>query len=135
MAPLGEKGQTMTTPWAFMTQQDWVEWDVADLNGQLRVVASRLSKLGIAQLSEQSINWIVAMVIAHMIETSRGFPSYESIFSVVNQCKREFDMGKRPYPCQRLSVYPESPNDLPTNVFEHCYTEDDTPFERIIPRV
>ena len=133
--------QELRAPYNFLTASDVTGLrDIrANTMTMVNIVAQRLRLLGVKNPHEQTIKYGVAMIVSVLSDKLQQFPSYESIYNIVNDLKAAIDAaGKRPYPVTPPIVYPETSEELRTlhpAVFAHAYAHGDPPVATAFDRL
>ena len=129
--------QHLLYPTRVLTQKDWDRIDdpKTGLMGEVQVITDRYGRLGVTHPSEQTIKWIVALLVAKMSERSKGFPKYKSIWHLVNDVKNSFESSRKAYPYKKELNYPETPAELSQVVYDYAYDHDDPPITVDVQRI
>jgi len=133
-APITTSGyQTMTRIDTFGTKR---LWDVIDdrnvsLDTKMNTMAAEVVKMGISRASDDTIRFCVAaLVLAHF----ERYPTYKTIYDIV--CTFRECLKSLPCTNSFIKLYPESPSDLPADLFRQVYPDAaDPPVFRNIPKL
>ena len=114
--------QTLTALGNYLTADDWSNLNSSDASyaAKTRTLASRLRKLGIQSLGEQTARYSVAVLLTRLPK----LPSYVDIHKMALDFKEVFQStpkaaDKLPF----LRVYPERPDALPELVYNSAYAD------------
>ncbi len=119
----------------YLTAGDWaVIMNPRAVPAQMiQVMATRLSKLQIRSLHEQTVKWPVAIVL-HCVQQNTGrFPRYQTICDWVQDFKRQFESYKSDIPENPIIHYPVDPSGLPEELYEAAYDSADPPIAKVLP--
>ena len=118
--------QTLTAVENYLTAGDWQVLDdgQASYAAKTRAIASRLRKLGLQSLAEQTVRYCVAILLTRLPQ----LPTYEDIHKMCGDFKEVFQTapkaeGRLPF----LRVYPDKPESLPELVYNSAYGEGEQP--------
>ena len=130
-----KKPQVLHTVHMWLSQRDWdmLRSTRTSLQSKIQAIVHRLSaRCGLTNPHERTCGWIVAiLVLCHFPE----FPTYKSIFAILNDVKQSFDAAARPYPFSHWVEFPASPAQLEKDRFEYSYDADDPPVTQEIERL
>lgn len=121
----------------YLTAKDWAVLDDtgAGVTTKMLAIIHRLLRLGLRYPQEQTVRWAVALAVVAWIGPSGSYPSYASVFTLVQDFKASIAAGRRPWPHAHLVRYPPSPEQLPPEVFAAAYDPDDPPVQRMVCRL
>ena len=97
-----------------------------------RVIQERVSKLGLRSFDEETYRWILAILLAKVIEKTGQWPKYEQVHQWLLQWKRDYTTLKTPWPFDVIVNYPPSPSMLPADVYSYAYSPSDPPITKAI---
>jgi len=123
--------QRLTNLRAYLTQKDvdvLLQKNV-QLEEQKVVVMKRLFALGISSLHEQTVANAVGLLVCLLSKKNGSFPSYDSIYTMVQNFKGSFAAHKGDAKEMSLPVYPDNPDELPAALHKQAYSDDDPPVD------
>jgi hypothetical protein len=128
----GVKSQHLLHVNAYLTKLDWnVLTDPSvKLMAKTHAIIHRLNRCGCTHASEQTIKWVVAVLA---LVAFPNFPSYKSIYTMVQDCKDVVESLRQPFGFAHIVDFPDRPSMLPPNVFESAYDAGDPPVENNLP--
>jgi hypothetical protein len=126
--------QLLSNGLSFLTQGDWVKIDDPQATAVVmsRVIQERVSKLGLRSFDEETYRWILAILLAKVIEKTGQWPKYEQVHQWLLQWKRDYTTLKTPWPFDVIVTYPPSPSMLPADVYSYAYSPSDPPITKEI---
>jgi len=121
----------------YYTRADWAKLRAANANfgSMTTVLVNRLVRLGVGSASEQTIKWSVAIMLDVHFDSGGAMPTYQCIFMLVEAFKAQLAGNKKTYPHDHIVVYPETPDDLSTDMHGFAYDDDDPPICVALDRV
>ena len=126
--------QSLLNPICYFTKADWDVFEDAQANLTKKVVvaARRLHLLNLTNPSEATVKQLAGMLAACHFKDAP--PTAQQTYGLVVDIKNVMSQNrKRPVFTQHLAVYPPSPSDLPTPVFESAYPQEaDFPVTRVL---
>jgi len=108
----------------YFTQAEWaiLKGERTSVQGRMQVVVDRFVSTGLHYPHEQTIKWAIAVVALAIAEANGGiYPTYGSIFGMVQDLKHMIDSARRPWHWSYIIQYPEHPRDLPVEIFAAAY--------------
>lgn len=121
----------------YLTTSDWdtLRSPKTSVQGRIQVIVDRFSRLGLMHPHEQTVKWAIAVVALAVGESNGVFPSYGSIFGMVQDFKSVMEASRKPWAFGYLVIYPDKPADLPSEVFAHAYDGSDLPVVQVWDRL
>ena len=124
----------------YLSHRDWhmLDDDKLSLQGKIQVVVDRFHRLCLFWPSEQTIKWMVALLVVQMCKHGSSFPSYSHIFGLVKDVKSVVD-ACRPKDTSTIAFhigsYPDDPSNLPADLLKSAYDDDDGAAARVVERL
>ena len=112
--------------WNFFTQQDWDYFrnPKKTLDQKMTRGVFRANRLGVNHPDEQALRWLLALLlIAHC----EDLPSNKEIFKKLTDLKSTVTCERKSYLFEVIYIYPDKPDELSAEMFEHAYDKDDPP--------
>ena len=100
------------------------------MENKMRAVIVLLSRLGVTHPSEQTIKWLIALLVCeHFMIYLKTFPPYSKIYGFVLLAKSKFPRTKSPlHPVN----YPTTPQELAVERYNAAYPDpDDGPVSKM----
>jgi hypothetical protein len=112
--------QCLKQPWNYPVQQEWdtifdkkKPWTM-----KMSVVVERLNLIGCTHPDEQTLKWVLAMVlVAHYDE----LPSHKVIYQKLQDLKDVFQTERKALFHEHILEYPPSAQQLPKDIYETAY--------------
>ncbi len=112
--------QFLKQVWNFPTQPDW---DILfnkkkSFAIKMSVVVERLNLVGCTHPDEQTLKWILAMLLLTHYEE---LPSAKVIYDKLLDLKDVVESERKQFPHEHLQVFPASPDQLPKAIYDYAY--------------
>lgn len=114
--------QTLKHWWNYMTIEDWnflksKQW----WSAKCTRLVERGNSLGVTIPDEQTFKYMLAVLLtSHYTE----MPAAAEIYDKLQELKQVFSTETKPYPLEHLTEYPESPDNLPDEMYKHAYPNE-----------
>ena len=122
-AATASKDQTLKFWWHFCTQGDFdcFKDKKMPFHAKLTKLVERANLIGCTNPDQQALKWMLSMVLmCHYGDV----PAPKEIYEKLQELKHVIVCERRPYPLQQLTEFPDTPADLPGDVFEYAYSDD-----------
>ena len=121
----------------YLVQSDWDKLDNprTSLQDMVHVVVGALHRVGLQVGCEQTVKWAIALVLHCHTDNNGGFPTYSSIFLLVQEFTSTMESCRKPGYPHRVYVYPELPTDLDERHYNYAYPEGNPPIARCMPKL
>ena len=106
----------------YLSAEDWKLISSRDesLLAKKYCIIRKMKKLGMKSVSEQTVRWIIALLLT----TLDTLPRYHIIYQMVLDFKKLFHSEQTmPFQCTTIKTYPKDAASLPADVYKAVYTD------------
>jgi len=133
-------GQRLISVFKYLSEKDWAKIDAVNASywSIIYVTVERMKKIGIrSPMSEGTVKWTAATLVASCLERTGGMPTYEAIYQLSRDLKEALkSCPVKTHPdLQPPMVYPETPDQLGDAFMQLAYEVNDRPVERYSEKV
>ena len=117
------KDQTLKFWWYFCTQGDWDCFKDTKMpfHAKLTKLVERANLLGCTNPDQQAVKWMLSMVLmCHYGDV----PAPKEIYEKLQELKHVIVCERKPYPLQQLTEFPDTPAELPEDIFAYAYSDE-----------
>ena len=122
-AATASKDQTLKFWWHFCTQGDWDCFKDTKMpfHAKLTKLVERANLIGCTNPDQQALKWMLSMVLmCHYGDV----PAPKEIYEKLQELKHVIVCERKPYPLQQLTEFPDTPAELPEDVFDYAYSDE-----------
>jgi hypothetical protein len=119
----------------YLTNADWMDIESPGVssNRVMQVIQSRLVRLGVRSLAEQTVKTAVQIVLWRHLQVAQSWPTYHHIHGWVQEFKNNFKAhAKLPWLHDVLVQYPVEPTGLPPSTLSAAYDPEDPPISKVL---
>ena len=124
---------------SYLTSADWAALHdrMLSTQGKVQVLLDRFKLLGLRYPAEDTTKWAVALLVVMLHEATGQFPNYHTIYSMVEDFKSNMvaSRARSDWAFSHVVMYPQTPQELPDDIFNHAYTVDDPPVTETVSRL